>query len=97
MPGPETNVCPVVMDFQYAGAFGVNSANGYERLLLDAMLGDQTLFAHRDGVEADVVTLHAGAAGVGEVEVEGLPQLHQRIMGTEGCRWVDRPRWTSLA
>ena len=25
---------------------------GYERLLLDAMLGDATLFAHRDGVEA---------------------------------------------
>jgi glucose-6-phosphate 1-dehydrogenase len=52
VPGPETNVCPVVMDFRYATAFGVNSANGYERLLLDAMLGDQTLFAHRDGVEA---------------------------------------------
>jgi len=52
VPGPDTNVCPVVMDFQYASAFGVNSANGYERLLLDAMLGDQTLFAHRDGVEA---------------------------------------------
>jgi glucose-6-phosphate 1-dehydrogenase len=51
VPGPETNVCPVVMDFQYATAFGVSSANGYERLLLDAMLGDQTLFAHRDGVE----------------------------------------------
>jgi glucose-6-phosphate 1-dehydrogenase len=52
VPGPETNVCPVVMDFKYSTAFGVNSANGYERLLLDAMLGDQTLFAHRDGVEA---------------------------------------------
>ncbi|HEX3472985.1 MAG TPA: glucose-6-phosphate dehydrogenase [Silvibacterium sp.] len=52
VPGPDTNVCPVIMDFQYATAFGVNSANGYERLLLDSMLGDQTLFAHRDGVEA---------------------------------------------
>jgi glucose-6-phosphate 1-dehydrogenase len=45
------SVCPVTMDFDYAAAFGKNSANGYERLLLDAMLGDQTLFAHRDGVE----------------------------------------------
>jgi glucose-6-phosphate 1-dehydrogenase len=44
-------VCPVNMDFDYADAFGKSSANGYERLLLDAMLGDQTLFAHRDGVE----------------------------------------------
>jgi glucose-6-phosphate 1-dehydrogenase len=44
--------CPVMMDFDYAAAFGVSSANGYERLLLDAMMGDATLFAHRDGVEA---------------------------------------------
>jgi glucose-6-phosphate 1-dehydrogenase len=45
------SVCPVTMDFNYEAAFGKSSANGYERLLLDAMLGDQTLFAHRDGVE----------------------------------------------
>jgi glucose-6-phosphate 1-dehydrogenase len=48
---PEMTVCPVNMDFDYAAAFGKSIANGYERLLLDAMLGDQTLFAHRDGVE----------------------------------------------
>ena len=47
----EMAVCPVNMDFDYAEAFGKSSANGYERLLLDAMLGDQTLFSHRDGVE----------------------------------------------
>jgi glucose-6-phosphate 1-dehydrogenase len=48
---PGMSVCPVNMDFNYAQAFGQQSANGYERLLLDAMLGDQTLFSHRDGVE----------------------------------------------
>jgi glucose-6-phosphate 1-dehydrogenase len=48
---PEMTVCPVNMDFDYESAFGKSSANGYERLLLDAMLGDQTLFSHRDGVE----------------------------------------------
>jgi glucose-6-phosphate 1-dehydrogenase len=52
VPGPQMNMAPVMMDFNYAQAFGVSSANGYERLLLDAMLGDATLFAHRDGVEA---------------------------------------------
>ncbi|NYF79140.1 glucose-6-phosphate dehydrogenase [Granulicella arctica] len=52
IPGPTTNVQPVTMHFSYADAFGKSSANGYERLLLDAMLGDATLFAHRDGVEA---------------------------------------------
>ena len=46
-------VCPVTMDFDYADAFGTSKANGYERLLLDAMLGDQTLFSHRDGVETN--------------------------------------------
>jgi glucose-6-phosphate 1-dehydrogenase len=52
VPSPNMEVCPVLMEFNYAEAFGKSSANGYERLLLDAMLGDSTLFAHRDGVEA---------------------------------------------
>jgi glucose-6-phosphate 1-dehydrogenase len=51
-PGPSMTIGPVNMDFSYADAFGRSSANGYERLLLDAMFGDATLFAHRDGVEA---------------------------------------------
>ena len=51
VPGPQMAVCPVIMDFSYTQAFGASSANGYERLLLDAMLGDATLFAHREGVE----------------------------------------------
>jgi len=50
---PGMAVCPVNMDFDYAAAFGQSSANGYERLLLDAMLGEQTLFSHRDGVETN--------------------------------------------
>src|SRR5271154_5033515 len=52
VPGPTMTISKVDMDFSYAEAFGKSSANGYERLLLDAMLGDATLFAHRDGVEA---------------------------------------------
>jgi len=50
---PGMAVCPVNMDFDYAAAFGKSSANGYERLLMDAMMGDQTLFSHRDGVETN--------------------------------------------
>ncbi len=52
IPGPSMNIGSVNMDFSYAESFGKSSANGYERLLLDAMFGDGTLFAHRDGVEA---------------------------------------------
>ncbi len=52
IPGPTTNLAQVQMNFSYAEVFGKSSANGYERLLLDAMLGDGTLFAERQGVEA---------------------------------------------
>lgn len=51
IPGPTTNIAQVNMNFSYAENFGKSSANGYERLLLDAMLGDGTLFAEREGVE----------------------------------------------
>lgn len=50
IPGPTTNVAQVEMNFSYAQSFGKSSANGYERLLLDAMLGDGTLFAEGEGV-----------------------------------------------
>jgi glucose-6-phosphate 1-dehydrogenase len=51
-PGPIADLSKVAMRFSYQDAFGKSSANGYERLLLDAMVGDATLFSHRDGVEA---------------------------------------------
>ena len=50
-PTPDTVVCPVTAAFKYVDAFGKYTANGYERLLLDAMLGDSSLFTHRDAVE----------------------------------------------
>jgi glucose-6-phosphate 1-dehydrogenase len=51
-PGPAVHVRTVNMDFRYATSFGVAPASAYERLLLDCMLGDPTLFADREGVEA---------------------------------------------
>jgi glucose-6-phosphate 1-dehydrogenase len=51
-PGLSADLSNVAMRFRYEDAFGKSSANGYERLLLDAMLGDATLFSHRDGVQA---------------------------------------------
>jgi glucose-6-phosphate 1-dehydrogenase len=52
VPGLSGPMQPVSMDFDYARAFGVESPEAYERLLLDAMLGDATLFARKDEVEA---------------------------------------------
>lgn len=51
VPGPTTKLRPVRMDFLYGSSFGDAGADAYERLLLDAMLGDPTLFARRDEVE----------------------------------------------
>lgn len=51
-PGPSVNIERVAMDFSYREYFGgQSSADAYERLLLDAILGDRTLFIRRDETE----------------------------------------------
>jgi glucose-6-phosphate 1-dehydrogenase len=51
VPGTRADVRPVNMDFRYGSSFGIGTPEAYERLLLDAMLGDATLFARWDSVE----------------------------------------------
>ena len=51
IPGEGQGVGSVNMDFSYAEAFGKNPPEAYERLLLDCMRGDPTLFARKDEVE----------------------------------------------
>lgn len=51
LPGQTFNIRTVNMDFGYGTSFGKQSPEAYERLLLDAMLGDSTLFARGDMVE----------------------------------------------
>ncbi len=51
VPGPKDHVRSVYMDFNYGSGFGVQSPPAYERLIGDAMLGDQTLFTRWDAVE----------------------------------------------
>ena len=51
IPGNNLRIEPVKMDFHYGTSFGKASPEAYERLLLDAMSGDATLFARRDEVE----------------------------------------------
>ncbi|MCB0333212.1 MAG: glucose-6-phosphate dehydrogenase [Bdellovibrionales bacterium] len=50
-PGPRMRANPVVMDFLYNDSYGVRSPEAYERLLLDAMKGDATLFTRNDEIE----------------------------------------------
>jgi glucose-6-phosphate 1-dehydrogenase len=51
VPGDDLTVGTVRMDFAYADAFRRSPGDAYEKLLLDAMRGDATLFARRDGDE----------------------------------------------
>ncbi len=51
VPGTTTEVRPVRMDFSYNTEFGAYTPEAYERLLLEAIAGDATLFIRRDEVE----------------------------------------------
>ena len=52
LPGPKVRIYPVKMEFNYSSSFGGTTPEAYERLLLDVMAGDATLFMRRDAVEA---------------------------------------------
>ena len=51
LPGPNVRTAPVTMEFRYATSFGAEPPEAYERLLLETMIGDATLFARRDEIE----------------------------------------------
>jgi len=52
VPGPENRIESVKMDFSYAEVFGSSSPEAYERLLMDCLHGDATLFTRSDEVLA---------------------------------------------
>ena len=51
-PGPVVNIAPVSMNFAYKDRFDVGGQTGYETLLYDVLIGDQTLFQRADHIEA---------------------------------------------
>jgi glucose-6-phosphate 1-dehydrogenase len=52
IPGPQMRIRPVYMEFRYGTSFMSKSPEAYERLILDAMRGDATLFTRNDEIEA---------------------------------------------
>jgi glucose-6-phosphate 1-dehydrogenase len=52
IPGTRMSIRPVNMDFEYGTSFLSQSPEAYERLIMDAMRGDATLFTRDDEVEA---------------------------------------------
>ena len=57
---------PVNMEFLYGTAFMSQSPEAYERLILDAMRGEATLFTRNDEVDRAVVDHRPDPEGVGE-------------------------------
>ena len=52
-PGQKTVVRPVDMNFTYGTSFGQRIHDAYERLIMDALIGDPSLFTRDDEVEAE--------------------------------------------
>jgi glucose-6-phosphate 1-dehydrogenase len=52
IPGLQDRSRSVSMDFLYGTGFGLPSPEAYERLILDSLIGDGTLYTRRDEVEA---------------------------------------------
>jgi glucose-6-phosphate 1-dehydrogenase len=95
-PGSALAVQPVHMDFRYGTAFGVPAPEAYERLLLDAMLGEAALFTRDDEVEAAWAFVDQVAAGWAQQHLEALPAYAagtwgppeaQALIERDGRRW----------
>lgn len=94
VPGMRGELRPVSMDFDYSRAFQRESPEAYQRLLLDAMVGDATLFAREDEVIAawTLVTpiLEEWARG-GEPEPYPAgswgPACSDRLIREDGREW----------
>lgn len=97
MPGPELRTRTVDMDFSYGTSFGMATADAYNRLLLDCMLGDQTLFTRADEVEeAWRIITPALAAWEAPSDPSSIPQYEagtwepteaEQLINRDGRRW----------
>ena len=95
VPGSRMQLAPVMMNFRY-GAFGTAVPEAYETLLLDAMLGDPTLFARHDFVEASwalITPVHEAwsaerARAIPTYEAgEWSPASADAMIKADGRRW----------
>jgi glucose-6-phosphate 1-dehydrogenase len=96
IPGTRMQVAPVMMNFRYGNTFPGEVPEAYETLLLDAMLGDPTLFARHDFVEASwalVTPIHevwneTAAADLPTYEAgEWGPPEADALIAEDGRRW----------
>ncbi|MBK6687613.1 MAG: glucose-6-phosphate dehydrogenase [Deltaproteobacteria bacterium] len=95
VPGQALEIAPVTMEFRYASSFGVEAPEAYERLLLDALAGDGTLFTRGDEVEASwrfITPIHqAWLSGKGKMHGYEAgswgPDASTQLLGKDGRAW----------
>jgi glucose-6-phosphate 1-dehydrogenase len=92
LPGAGMRTAPVDMEFHYSDRFGERGLpEAYERLLLDALQGDASLFARSDEIELAwclVDPLTAPRAPVSyPIGSEGPPEA-DNLLATQGHRWL---------
>jgi glucose-6-phosphate 1-dehydrogenase len=87
VPGATLRLGSVDMDFDYSEHFGAQPATGYERLLYDGMLGDQTLFQRTDMLEASWAVVNPVLDVWSALPPRNFPNYHA---GTAGPRDADQ-------
>ena len=80
VPGQAGDIRPVTMNFSYVDEFGSESPEAYERLLLDALTGDSTLFTRSDEVETSWSLINPIIEGW---QMLGSP-IHEYVGGSWG-------------
>src|SRR6266545_1464413 len=86
-PGPDMRLAPITLDFHYGEAFGSRPPEAYERLLLDAIHGDATLYARGDWVEQAWDILTPVMAGWAAMPPPSFPNYDAGTWGpTEAAR-----------
>ena len=92
VPGERYRPRIVSMDFRYGTTFASGAPEAYERLLLDAMRGDQTLFTRADEVEAAWKIVGGVPQGDGERGVSLAAPVHGGDLGAGGRGRAARAR-----
>ena len=96
VPGTEMQIRSVNMDFFYGSSFVREQPEAYERLLLDCMLGDSTLFTRRDEVEAAWTFIQGILDEWKNVPRETILAYESGSWGPQGADefiWRDGRRW----
>ena len=99
IPGHDLAVGPVHMDMKYLETFGGEPPEAYERLLLDAMRGDATLFSRRDAVEQSWEWMMPILRHFEQNPPADFPNYEPGTWGPEPCTQLmrrDRRAWRDL-